>query len=261
MKELLTTIIISLIVNVHALNVSAPNVRIIDHPKASLTLQFEQETGTNGSSVAFNLKAQLYYSVIAGNKSYPLEVFDVHGNNVYQTNAGVDMRGLWWNKKTKSLQGNSYNGSGIISFPMDDKSYPSIGAHTIFEDGDDQPGENSCGVYDSKKKQTLYYKDGMVYKYAKGKKVDSLKLSISKISNINSQSMIYTGVKSMEIGILDYVYKKVYLYNKKTGEKTATITLPSNAVIHDMFRFSYANNFVFLYDVDSRSWTGYQIFN
>ena len=260
MKELLTTIVIGLIVNVHALNMVAPEGGIIDHPKASLTLKFKQSTGTNASSVTYNPKAKLYYSCIAGNRAYPLEVFDINGKNVFQTTTGVDLRGLWWNNKSKSLEGNCYGTGGIVSFPLSKKATPFIGVKTLLEGADHQPGKNSCGVYDSKKKQVLYYNYGYAVKYTDGEKVETLKLSIPNISHINSESLIYTGKKSMELGVLDYINKKVYLFNKKTGEKSATITLPADAITHSVFRFAYANNYVFLYNTESRSLTGYQIF-
>ena len=158
------------------------------------------------------------------------------------------------------MEGNCYNDGGIVTFLLSDNALPSVGQRTLYAGDAHQPQSNSCGVYDSKKKQTLYYNNGLVYKYKKGRKVGVLKLVPSNVSDINSQSMIYTGVKSMEIGVLDFVKKKVYLYNKKTGARTATITLPSNAVTHSVFRFAYANNYVFLYDADNRTWSGYRIF-
>lgn len=256
MKALFTTIVLGLILNSNALY-----AEIIDHPKASLTLHFEQKSGTNASSVTFNPKTNLYYAAFAGNSSYPLEVFDIEGKNIYQTSTGVDIRGLWWNKKSKSLEANCYSDGGIVSFPLNKQGFPSIGAQTLFEGVDHQPSANSCGVYDSKKKQTLYYKFGNIYKYAKGNKVSTLNLPIKNKDNINAQCMIYTGKKSMEIGLLDYVNKEVYLYNSKTGKKTAKITLPSDAITYSAFRFAFANNYVFLYDSDSRNWVGYQILN
>jgi hypothetical protein len=255
-KPLLMTLIVAFFVNVNSLY-----GQVIDFPRASLNLHFEQESGTNASSVTYNPTAQLYYSLIAGNEDYPLEVFNMDGINVYQTNAGRDMRGLWWNSKSNLLEGNCYGDGGIISFPLNDKSLPTIGAQILYAGGNHQIGENNCGVYDSKKKQTLYYRDGIVYKYKKGKQVGSLNLAVYNLENINSLSMIYTGVKSMEYGVLDFQNKKVYLFSSKTGKRTATITLPSDAVTHSHFRFSYANNYVFLYDVEKRSWVGFKIFN
>ena len=69
MKILFATLLLTFMINVHALF-----GQLIDHPKASLTLQFEQTSGTNASSVTFNPKAGLYYTSIAGNDLYPLEV-------------------------------------------------------------------------------------------------------------------------------------------------------------------------------------------
>ena len=78
--------------------------------------------------------------------------------------------------------------------------------------------------------------------------------------NINRTSMIYTGVKKHEYGFFDYKAKKVHRVNKKIGEISATVNLPSDAVTNDMFRFAYANGYVFLNDTQERAWTGYKIF-
>lgn len=238
------------------------NTQVLTSPKASLKLEIKQNSGTNGSSLAYNPKTQLYYSVIAGNASYPLEVFDASGNNVYTTNAGNDMRGLWYNKKVKAVQGNTYNMKGIMEMSLDENGYPSIGSKNIGNCG--QPDAQSVGVFDRKK--YIYYFDGKLVRIYDPKKseVKSETLVMEELMDgsytINSTSMIYTGVKKHEYGFLDYNAKKVYLVNKKTGEITATVNLPSDAVTNDMFRFAYANGYVFLYDTQERAWTGYKIF-
>jgi hypothetical protein len=244
-------------------NVSILFGQVIDHPRSSITFEIGQESGTNGSSVVYNPDAQLYYTIIAGNTSYPLEVFDTKGNSVYETKTGRDMRGLWWNSKAGTLEGNCYDDGGIISYPLDGQSFPSKGEQTLFKGADHQPDVHSCGVYDSKKKQILYFYEGNIYafKRSNGEFSKSISLSISNLENMNATTLMYTGVKKMEVGLLDYMNGKVYLYNIKTGEKTATITLPDHVITFSLFRVSYANNHVFIYDADKRVWSGFQIFN
>lgn len=236
--------------------------QLIDHPKSSLILQFKQEDGTNGAAVAYNPIKELYYAVIAGNGDFPIEVFDVNGNNLYQTNAGNDLRGIWWNPSTKALEGNGYGDIGLVSFAMDNNGFPSLGSNTIYEGGNTQPNGQSVGVLDTKKKQVAYYSEGAVYWYkrANGAFSKKLNLTLGSTASINEYSMIYTGVKKMEIGLLDFENNKIYLFNSKNGTQTATITLPKNAIASAAFKFSYANKHVFLYDIDSRSWTGFRIF-
>lgn len=247
--------------SIFLLAATSVNAQVLTSPKASLKLEIKQNSGTNGSGLAYNPQTQLYYAVIAGNASYPLEVFNASGNNVYTTNAGNDMRGLWYNKKAKAVQGNTYNMKGIMEMSLDENGYPSIGSKNVGNCG--QPDDQSVGVFDGKK--YLYYFDGKIVRIYDPKKsvVKSetvMEDLMDRSYNINRTSMIYTGVKKHEYGFLDYNAKKVYLVNKKTGVIRATVNLPSDAVTNDMFRFTYANGYVFLYDTQERAWTGYKIF-
>ena len=235
----------------------------IDYPKASLTLNISQSSGTNGSGITFDAKKGLYYVVIAGNSVFPMEVFSMNGTNVFKTEAGNDMRGIWWNKKSKSIEGNCYADGGIVGMKLDESGYPSLGNTSIFGGGSHQPRSNVCGVFDGKK--NIYYWNGeqvFVYSRKTGDQTSTInvKLTSDKMRNVNYTSMIYTGKKKMEIGLLDYVNKKVYLFNKKDGSLTATINLPESATTHESFRFGFANKYVFIYGTGDRSWVGYRIF-
>lgn len=237
--------------------------QVIDRPKGSLTLSINQSSGTNGSGITYDPGKQLYYVVIAGNASFPMEVFNAKGDNVFQTETGSDMRGIWWNSKTKSIEGNCYADGGIVSMKLDASGYPSLGNTTLMSGDNHQPNVNSCGVYDGKK--LIYFIDGdKIYTYSRknGAAAGTLDLQLSYDAkvNLNYTSMIYTGKKGMEIGVLDHINKKIYLLNKKTGSVSATITLPYEATCHESFRFGYANNYAFIYDTETRSWTGYRIF-
>jgi hypothetical protein len=238
------------------------DAQVIDQPKASLTIEFSQSSGTNASGMTYDPKRELYYTLIAGNETFPMEVFDAQGNNVYTTDAGSDMRGIWWNKKTKSVEGNCYSDGGIVGMELNEKGYPSMGSKTLFS-GSHQPSSNVCGVFDGKK--NIYYFDGervSIYSRKSGEKVSTLDVNLdnSKMGSLNYTSMIYTGMKKMEIGLLDFANNKIYLINKKDGSLTSTVTLPSSVKAHESFRFGYANKFAFIYSTTTRSWTGYRIF-
>jgi hypothetical protein len=173
------------------------------------------------------------------------------------------MRGLWYNPKTKTLEGNCYADGGIVKIFLDDLGYATGGASAIFEGGEYQPDEQAVGVYDGKK-EILYYSAGMVLGYSRksGKPTKTFLFPYLPVdvNDMNWSTMIYTGVKNMELGLLDIVSKKVYLFNRKDGDQTGTVQLPSDAVVYDAFNFSYANGYVFLFDKDERIWTGYKIF-
>jgi hypothetical protein len=232
-------------------------------PKSALKLTIQSEGGSNGAAVVYNPVKQIYYAVFAGNADYPLETFDQSGGLLSTSQAGNDMRGMWWNPKNGKLEGNCYSDGGIVAIDLDDQGYPYFANEVIFDGADHQPTEHSCGVFDPVKKEILYYSEGAVVGYSRksgkpSKTYIPLALSVP-LENINWSSMIYTGVKDKEIGILDEVSKKVYIFNK-SGNQTATVQLPAEAPVNQAFNFSYANGLLFLFDKDSRVWTGYRIF-
>lgn len=237
--------------------------QLLDQPKASLQLKMINSEGTNGCAVVYNPMAGLYYACIAGNAAFPLEVFSESGTNVYQTEAGSDVRGMWWNAKTKQLEANCYGDYGIVGMSLDGMGYPSLGNFSILPGSDYQPDANSCGAYDGKK--LIWYYDGsQFYSYNRksGKRVGTLWISSDAPSSdeVNYTSVIYTGVKTMELGILDYANNKILLVDQKSGAVTGKVTLPSGAVTNSAFRFAFANKHVFLFDIETRTWTGYKIF-
>lgn len=227
----------------------------------TLNLKIKSSSGNNGNAVVYNADKNFYYAAFAGNEVYPLETFDENGNNLYQGETGADIRGLWYNPKTKNLEANGYNDFGFITIKTDSRGYAGTGTETIYK-GMNQPSAQSCGNIDKKGDNILYYYKGAIVGYERetGRKSDlSIYLYMpTTLENINTTAFIYTGQKKMEIGLLNHAHKEVYLFNIKNGDHTATIKLPSDAATHNQFRFAYANGYIFLYDSDSRSWTGYE---
>lgn len=230
-------------------------------PTETLTLKFKSIKGTNASVVAYNPQKQLYYTAIAGNQSFPIETFNQKGEFLNTATLGFDLRGLWWNTKENSLQSNAYDDLGINTLKTNEGGLI-IGEFTWLTHQSGQPSSNSVGAYNSKDNQILYYNDGKLYKvdastYASAGELE-LKIPVS-LDDINQTTVIYTGIKHKEAGVLNYKDKKVYLFDINSGKLTATVQLPTTAITHDLFRFSYANGYVWLYDVDVRTWTGYKI--
>ena len=250
-----------------ALLFSAVNLigqQLIQYPAPSLTFKIKQMGGKNGAAVVYNPIKQLYYCAIAGNADYPLETFTTSGTQVYQARAYNDIRGLWWNPKEKALEGNCYSDGGIVSIGLTDQGYAGFGNRVIFAGAGYQPDDQACGILDTKGKEILYNNNGTVVGYNRKDGSSSgtyIFLSIPVDSeDINWTTMIYTGVKGMEIGLLDYMNQKVYLFSRKDGSHNGTVTLPSSATTYEVFNFSYANGYVFLFDQDARQWIGYRIF-
>lgn len=236
---------------------------LIENPTAGMTLAFDQSSGTNGTAVTWNPTKKMYYAGIAGNTSYPLETFSEDGKNLHQTNTKIDLRGLWWDAAAKRLGANCYDRGGYASIAMTVEGYGGADYNSTLS-GMNQPNENSVGDWYAKKKQIVFFngESANFYSFSSGEKVKSVELKIDvPLGQINGTTIIFTGKKKMELGLLDYRKKKVYLFNMKNGSLTGTVNLPGSAITHDRFRFSYANDRVWLYDTRSRSWTAYKIFN
>jgi len=181
---------------------------LIQKPKSSLKLVMQMDGGNNGANVAYNPEKKLYYAVYAGNAEYPLETFDARGTSLSQTEAGNDMRGLWYNSKTGTLEGNCYADGGIVKLYIDDLGYATGEASAIFKGDNHQPDDQAVGVYDGKK-EILFYSSGLVSGYSRknGKLTKTLVFPMLPVdvNDMNWSTMIYTGVKDMEIGLLDIV--------------------------------------------------------
>lgn len=222
--------------------------------RKDFSLTFVGDEGTNGTTVVWNPEKQVYYAAIAGNADYPLETFGVGGNMKYANKADIDIRGLWYNAKTKKLEGNGAGEVGYFSYDMNASGEPRNPVVTV--SGQNQPDFQSIAAFDGKK--LYFFFDGKINSYStKGKagKSFSLTNSPASVSMLNT-TVVYTGRKGEEFGLLDYDAKKVYFFDKK-GKYKASVSLPGDAVTHDMFRFAFANGKIWLYDVDSRAWTGY----
>lgn len=228
------------------------------NPESEMILSIVDEGGNNGCAVVFNPEKNLYYTVFAGNSSFPLSVFSANGEPLYSTDAGFDARGLWYNNKTGNLEGNGYGSHGIFAITLDSKGYPSLTSQ-IYE-RDNQPDEQSINCFNEKKKELLGYFKGNIstYKLSSGKPGKTIKVDVAE-DDINSTAMIYTGKKGYDYGLLDYMNNKVLFFNKK-GVLTATTRLPLDQYCESSFNFSFANNRIWIFDTEYREWTGYLIF-
>ena len=234
----------------------------IANTTAGIKYTYVLTNGTNASGIAYNPNFNVYYAVIAGNSSYPLETFDASGNPLFQTTTGFDCRGLWWNPNLGQLESNGYNTYGLYKFDINGSGYASGTGSTVFT-GQKQPNVQACGDYDYDNNEIIYYGNNSIYRYDRttNNLIGSYTISglpVTK-SSLDTTSVIYTGCYHYEIGLLDYVNKIVYFIDKSTGSYSGMSTLPSSAITNMAFRFSYANNLAWLYDVSTRTWTSYQI--
>lgn len=235
--------------------------KVKTNPTETLTIKIKTTGGKNGTAVAYDPQKKLYYTAIAGNSTFPFEVFNENGVLQSSGKTGVDVRGLWWNSAKNVLQCNAYSDIGLFNYELKNDGLPTGELETLTKNTG-QPTVNSVGAYNPIQNQILYYYNGLLYKvdadnYSPQGSI-ALKLPVDK-ELINQTTVIYTGIKKKEVGLLNHNDKKLYLFNIASGKLTATIQLPKSAPTYEFFRFSFANGYVWLYDAEERLWTGYKI--
>lgn len=249
--------------------------------KEVMKLTITEQGGANGATVLWQPDLKRYYCPMAGNTDFPLQVFNAKGELISapaQTTF-FDVRGMWYNPKTKKLYTNGYNESGWAEYQMDKKGMP-IAVKVLYE-GLNQPDMQSVGTYDAAKNLVYFYNNNAVHIYdassgaATGsvitlipseqeKKTESDSSDVfdfmddEDLNNYNSTTVIYTGIKSQEFGLLNLSNKCIDLFDRATGKVTLKLMLPQEAPLNNMFNFSYANGMYWLFNKSTRIWTAYK---
>ena len=220
----------------------------------SIRLELQSTKGTSGCAVVWNPKTQMYYSIIAGNTDYPIDVFDKTGKWLSQTPSGVDSRGMWCDAKSGKLGGRAFDGS-IVEWSMADGGKPGT-AKVVGKMNVDGQYVGTFG-----KGYIYLYRDGAIEKYSiKGKKSGTIKIPDDlSLEDFNTYSIGFTGVKGYEF-VLYNVAKTSLVFLDMKGKMKATVKLPDYVPYAQSFRFSFANNHAWLYDADTRAWSGFKIF-
>ncbi|RXK61460.1 hypothetical protein ESA94_00115 [Lacibacter luteus] len=230
--------------------------------------------GANAASVVYNPKTKKYYAAQAGNMNFPLVIFDEDGAVIsdQEQTTMIDVRGLWYNPKTKDMEGNGYNDNGWFTYEMGKNGIPE--KVKVQKQGLSQPDANSAGVLNTNDNEVLflsglnivcYNTDGtdkrktIQIHFGATSAADDTQLSIADFENTyNIRSLIFTGTKGVEIGVLNVAKKQVELYDIKTGYMKQTIKIPAEFAIETYFNFSYANGIYWLFDKNERYWYGYR---
>jgi hypothetical protein len=244
--------------------------------KKVLELQIKGEGGANGACVTWNPVLKKYYCAVAGNADFPLSVFNSSGVLVSDSTltTQIDVRGLWYNSRSKTLQANGYNDAGWITYKLDAKGIP-VSITTLFE-GMNQPGEQSVGVFDATGNSVYFYDNTespvlMKYNLADAKPASSVLLhpgtkyeedidedwDVEAMFDYNSTTVVYTGIPRSEYGMLNVDLYQIELYNSD-GLVTKVLRLPDDAPVNEMFNFSYCNGIYWLFDKENRKWIGYK---
>lgn len=230
--------------------------------------------GANGAAVVYHPKEKLYYAAQAGNKEFPLIIFNKDGEIVSEESQStlIDVRGLWYNPKTKDLEGNAFENFGWFSYDLNKKGLPE--KINIKKPGKFQPDNNSAGILNTKDEEVLfldglnvvcYTTDGkdkrksiQIHIGAMNSKEDQNKSIADFEKDYNTRSIIYTEIKGAEIGFLNIDKKQVELYSIESGYMSQIIKLPVDFKPESYFNFSYSNEIFWLFDKESRKWKGYK---
>ncbi|MEJ8844223.1 hypothetical protein WG954_17650 [Lacibacter sp. H375] len=232
------------------------------------------EGGANGASVAYNPKEKLYYAAQAGNAEFPLVIFNANGKVVSAEDQKtlIDVRGLWYNPKTKKLEGNAYQEFGWFSYELNKDGLPE--QLNKKKEGLYQPDQNSAGVLNTEDNEVLFLDGLNIVCYStdgtdKRKSIqlhfgainanDAATLSLADFEKTyNTSSIIYTGMKGAEIGLLNITKKEIELYNIKSGYLSIVIKLPVRFELETRFNFSYSNGIYWVFDKQNRKWNGFR---
>lgn len=233
---------------------------VIGTLRNDVSLSFEGYDGTNSCVVTWNPDKQLYYAVFAGNAEYPLETFAADGTLRDAGIVGVDTRGLWYNPALHQLEGMSYDG-GYFKTVLDNTGIPQ--SPVYINETAVTGGEQSVWQFNTTSGETYKYVDGNIYAYSKKKFKLKSTIPVGSLPcdlyDLNYTSMIFTGIKNYEFGLLDVNNYQVHLLNKK-GQYTASLDLPEEPFPAEAFCFAFANDRIWLYDIDNRTWYGHVAF-
>lgn len=229
--------------------------------------------GTRGASVVWHPVQKKYYASFAGNDVYPMAVFDEKGKRLSSDDltTRIDTRGLWYNPNTKLVCGNAYSDLGWFTYTLDKNGIPTDA--NVEEEEMNQPDLQSVGVYNTASKQVLFLHGSHVYVYNDDAElIDSILIRWGKKKGGDTEehdgilepeesynaSLIYTGIKGQELGLLHLFSKQIELYDIKTGYLTKSLSLPESATIETIFNFAYANGTYWLFNIEERKWVGYK---
>ncbi len=243
--------------------------------KEVMTLKIDREGGANGANIAWNPKEKKYYAAMAGNESFPMEVFDAKGKMLSDETleALFDVRGLWYSSSAKALQMNGYDNAGWAEYKLNAKGIP-ISAKKLSV-VISQPDAQCVGAFDDKTSSLYYYDYATVnvekYDVKTGDKGNTTKLHLGAKTekNINDadettkdlynqNAIIFTGIAHAEIGLLNVNDHTIELYNLATGLLAKTLALPEGAPQENSLNFSFCNNIYWLFDKKDRIWHGYK---
>lgn len=240
----------------------------------TITIKMPEEGGSNGASVAWHPIQKKYFAAMAGNAVYGLVITNAKGETLskedQQTN--IDVRGLWYNAKSRSIEGNTYSDNGWFRYKLTINGNGVEDKPIILKEGQNQPNEQSLGVFDSTNRLVYFldyrriyvqhidsadYRELISIEWTDDE--DELENEDTFADKFNVRAMAYTGIKGKEFAIVNYEGNELWFVNKANGKITEKVQLPNNIKTYGFFNFSYTNKQYFFFDKDTRTWTGYRL--
>jgi hypothetical protein len=239
-----------------------------------LILKANRTGGANGTGVAWNPDKQLYYAGITGNTYFPMFAFNTDGkmvsDNLLETM--FDVRGLWFNTSSRTLQTNGFKDFGLGEYKLDENGIPELVKK--LKQSSFQPNEQSVGAYDSAANSIFYfdYNSSRIVKQAltgdsssvelhlgvKKKKKIKQHQNTNERKNYNENSCIVSAGESTQVGLLNVKEKQIELYDLQTGLLKKRLKLPTDAPMENSLNVGYSNGIFWLFDKKKREWKGYQ---
>ena len=243
--------------------------------KKVLELKIPREGGANAASVAWHPIEKKYYAAMAGNVAFCIGVYDATGQLLSEPTqeAMFDVRGLWYNPGTKTLQMNGYNDFGWGEYKLNEKGIPvDVG---MLHEYMNQSTKQSAGSYDPLRNVLYFFNEkGNIdkYNYEDATFKESIQLHLGAtgkeesvenetvIDHYNSSSALYTSITGAEIALLNYHKLEIELYNIATGYMTRRLKLPADTKVPDArwLNFAFCNGLFWLFDTDARIWMGFK---
>ncbi len=233
--------------------------------KAALafTYTFSSSDGTNASAVTYVPGPNVYITCIAGNSNYPLEVFNREGKTISTAGAGIDLRGIWYNPATNSLEGNCAGEEGWFSTPLNAQGIPS-GDWSLIRQGQLQPDFQSVMSYITPKKKLVTITADNSFSFW-GRKNGKEKVCFQHGTPgdtdwyFNPYSAAYTGNDAFPLAVLELNGEQILYFSLK-GQYLGATKIDGGLPEMDGFRFSFANRNAFVYDESARTWSAYRVF-
>jgi len=168
---------------------------------------------------------------------------------------------MWYNTKTKTMEGNVWGGSMTVDSLLEDGSFIG-GTYMGFQSN--MPNVQSAGILDYTDNEILFYDSDSIYAISRtdGSVLPTRSLNgLSNFSNIVAWSLIYTGIENNELGIYDKSTKQLHLFDKTTLSLTSSVDMPLDAPgTPANWGIAYANDIFWLYQTGINDWIGFTIF-